>query len=71
MNMKDSYIYKKVTFDKQDGLEERIDRLTTMMSKLTTQDDGQNRQFNLRYIKARKEDRKQFSMTDVFMTSVV
>ena len=45
MNIKDRYISKKVTFDMQDGLEEKIDRLTSMMSKLTTQDDSQNKQF--------------------------
>ena len=45
MSMKDSYANKKVTFDTQDGLEEKIDRLTTMVTKLTTQDDGQDKQF--------------------------
>ena len=45
MNMKDGYINKKVTFDTWDILGEKIDRHTTMMSKLTTQDDGQNKQF--------------------------
>ena len=45
MNIKDSYVYKRVTFDTKDGLEEEIDRLTTMMSKLTSQDDEQNKQF--------------------------
>ena len=38
MNIKDGYISKKVTFDTQDGLEEKIDRLSSMMDKLTTQD---------------------------------
>ena len=38
-------VSKKVTFDRQDGLEERIHRLTSMMSKFTTQDDSQNKQF--------------------------
>ena len=32
-------------FDTKDSLEENIDRLTTMMSKLTAQDDEQNKQF--------------------------
>ena len=39
------YVSKKVTFETQDGLEEKIDRLTSMMSKLTTLDDSQNKQF--------------------------
>ena len=45
MNIKDGYISKKVTFDTQDSLDEKIDRLTSMMSKLTAQDDNQNKQF--------------------------
>ena len=36
MSMKDGYASKKVTFDTQDGLEEKIDRLMTIMTKLTT-----------------------------------
>ena len=38
MSIKDGYVSKKVTFETQDGLEEMIDRLTSMMNKLTTQD---------------------------------
>ena len=38
MSIKDGYINKKVTFDAQDGLEEKID-LCPNVSKLTTQDD--------------------------------
>ena len=46
MNIKDSYSSnKKVTFDTQDGLEEKIDRLTVLMSKLTAKDDGLNKHF--------------------------
>ena len=44
MGIKDSYVHKRVIFDTKDGLEEKIDRLMTMMNKLTTQ-DGQNKQF--------------------------
>ena len=45
MNIKDGYISKKVTFDTQDNLDEMIDRLTSMMSKLTAHNDDQNKQF--------------------------
>ena len=46
MNIKDSYSSnKKVTFDTQDRIEENIDKLTVMMNKLTTKDDGLNKQF--------------------------
>ena len=44
MSIKDSY-NKRDTFDTQDGLEDKIDRLTVMMEKLTTRDNGTNRQF--------------------------
>ena len=44
MSRKDGYANKRVTFDTQDSLEEKIDRLTTTMSKLIAQDDGQNKQ---------------------------
>ena len=44
MSIKDSY-NKKVTFDTQDGLEDKIDKLTVMMGKLATKDNGTNRQF--------------------------
>ena len=45
MNMKDGYVRKKDTFDTQDGLEEKIDRLTLVMSKLTAEDADQTKQF--------------------------
>ena len=38
MSIKDSYNNKKVTFDMQDRLEDKIDRLTVMMSKLAAND---------------------------------
>ena len=43
MSIKDSYS-KKVTFNTQDSLEDKIDRLTVMMSKLTANNDGLNKQ---------------------------
>ena len=42
MNIKDGYISKKVTFDTKDSLDEKIDRLMSMMSKLTIQEANQN-----------------------------
>ena len=44
MSIKDRY-NKKVTFDTWDGLEDKIDRLTAMMGKLATRDNGINKQF--------------------------
>ena len=45
MSIKDSYNNKKVTFDTWDGLEDKTDRLTVMMGKLATNDNGINKQF--------------------------
>ena len=39
MNIKDGYISKKATFGTQDSLDEKIDRLTSLMNKLTARDD--------------------------------
>ena len=36
---------KRVTFNMMDGLEQKIDKLTVMMGKLVTEDNGQNRWF--------------------------
>ena len=44
MNIKEGF-HKKVTFDMTDGIEQKIDKLAVMMSKLVTEDKGQNRQF--------------------------
>ena len=44
MSVKDNYSNKRITVDTQDGLEEKFDRLKTLMSKCTAQDDGQNKQ---------------------------
>ena len=46
MHIKNSYNNKKVTFDTQDGLEDKIDRLTVMVSKLAPNNGGTNKQFN-------------------------
>ena len=45
MNIKDGSNSKKVTFDMQDRLDDKIDKLTVMMNKLTTQHNNQNKQF--------------------------
>ena len=42
MNIRNRYVNKNITFDTQDGFKEKIDRLISMMSKLTTQDNRQN-----------------------------
>ena len=44
MNIKEWYS-KKVIFNMKDGIKQNIDKLTVMMGKLVTEDEGQNRQF--------------------------
>ena len=36
---------KRVTFNTTDGIEQKMDKLMVMMSKLVMEDKGQNRQF--------------------------
>ena len=52
-SVKDSY-NKRVTFDKQDGLEDRIDRLTVMVEKLT-RNNGTNRQFKPQIFQSKRK----------------
>ena len=66
MSIKDSY-NKKVTFDSQDGMEENIERLMTMMSKLPVKYDGLNMQFKPKIFKVKGEDKQEISMRDVIM----
>ena len=44
MSINDSY-NKQVTFNTQEGIEDKIDKLTVMMGKLAARDNGTNRQF--------------------------
>ena len=63
MNITDGYVSKNVTFDTQDGLEEKIDRLISILSKLTTQDERKNKQLNPKMYqgKGRGQTRKFYS----------
>ena len=36
---------KRVTFDMTDDIEQKLDKLTAMMGKLVTEDEGQSKQF--------------------------
>ena len=65
MSIKDNYNDKRITFDMQDGLEEKIDRLTAVMSKLTANDGRTDKQFNPRYFTAKEEDRQEIFMTNI------
>ena len=43
MSIKDGYNSKKVPFDMQDSLDDKIERLSLMMCKLTAQDNNQDK----------------------------
>ena len=44
MNIQDNYS-KRMTFDMMDGIEQKIDKLMSMMVKLVTEDKEQNKPF--------------------------
>ena len=54
MNIKDSYNNKKVTFNTQDGLEDKTDILRVMMSQLTNKNEGLNKQFKPKISQGRR-----------------
>ena len=54
MSIKDSYNKERVTFDMQDGVEEKIDTLTVMMSKLAANNEGTNEQFKPKIFKSKR-----------------
>ena len=63
MNIRNGYNSKKVvTFDMQDRLDDKLDKITSMMTKLTAQGSNQNRPFNSKIIKAKGEDKQEIIM---------
>ena len=61
MNIKDGYISKEVTFNTQDSLDEKLDRLMSMKGKLTVQDIDQTKQFKPKiYQSKRREQTRNF-----------
>ena len=54
ISINDGYVSKKMTFDIQDRLQEKIDRLMTMMNKLTAQDNEQNKQFKPKIFQSKR-----------------
>ena len=44
MNIRDN-LNKRVTFNTADGIEQKLGKLTAMMGKLVTEDEGQSKQF--------------------------
>ena len=60
MSVRDSY-NKRVTFDIQEGLENKIDKLTAMVDKLVARDYKVIGHSNLKYIKVNKEEKVELS----------
>ena len=56
MSIKNSYNNKKVTFNRQEGLEDKIHRLTVMMSKLATKEEGTNKQCKPKIYQSKRRD---------------
>ena len=59
MNIRDGYNSKKVvTFYTQDRLDDKIDKLTSMMSILTAQGNNQNKQFKPKIYQGKRRGQK-------------
>ena len=59
MNITDGYNSKRIaTFDMQDSLGDEIDKLTSMMSKLTAQGNNQNKPFKTRIYQGKRRGQK-------------
>ena len=51
-----------------DSLDDKIDKLTSMMNKLTAKDNNQSKQFKPKFIKLNGEDNQEIIMIEVIMT---
>ena len=64
MNITDRYNGKKVvTFTMQDRLDDKTDKLTSMMSTLTAQDNNQNKLLKPKVSKTGEEEKQGIVMT--------
>ena len=70
MNVKDSYS-KKVTFDTKDGLEDKIDNLTTMMGKLVVRDGKVSRLFKPQIHQSKRRGQVEIFMIHIIMTEEI
>ena len=64
MRIKDGYNGKKVTLDMQDSLDDKIGKLTLIMSKLITQDNNQDKQFKLKIYQGRQKGQSRNNYPD-------
>ena len=59
MNITDGYHSKKVvTFDTQDRLDDKIDKLMSMISKLIAHSNNQNKHFKYKFFKVKGEEKQ-------------
>ena len=65
MSIMDSY-NERVTFDTWDGLEDKMDRLTVMMGKLTS-NNGTNRQFKTHIYQSKRREQSRNFYVDIIM----
>ena len=56
MSIKNGYNSKKVIFDMQGSLDDKVDKLTSMMAKLTVQDNNQNKQFKPKIYQSKQRE---------------
>ena len=64
MSIKDNYNNTKVTFNTQNGLEENIDRLAVMMSKLAANEEGVNKQFKPKIYQNKRKFLQQMQLSE-------
>ena len=63
MNIRDQSNRKKmVMFDTQDRLDDKIDKVTSMMNKLTAQGSNQNKPFKPKMYQGKGEDKQEIIM---------
>ena len=67
MSVEDS-CNKRVTFNMQDGLEDKIDKLTTMIGKLAVRDSEVNRPFKLHIYQSIRRGQGRIFMLHLIMT---
>ena len=69
MNIRYGYNSKKVvTFDTQDRLDDKIDKLTSMMSKLTAKSNNQNKQYKPKIYHGKREDKQEIITIKAIIT---
>ena len=62
MNIRDGYNNQKVvTFDTQDRLDEKLDKITSIMSKMTAQGSNQHRPFKPKSYQGKRRGQSRYN----------